>query len=74
LHGQLLRRPFVKELAHPLVEVRPGDDLIPAGHLHELQTAAALVLLAQRGERHLNVFLRFGIEQFSDRFGRQRLR
>jgi hypothetical protein len=36
-HGQLLRRAFVEQAAHPLVQFGARDDLEPAGHLHQLQ-------------------------------------
>ena len=73
LHRQLLRRALVEQPAHPLVQVRPRDDLIAAGHLDQLQPARPLVVLLQLGERRLHVFLRLGVEQLVDRLRRQRL-
>ena len=57
LHRQLLRRPLVEQLAHPLVQLRARHDLVAAGDLDDLQAARALVVGPQRRERGVDVFL-----------------
>ena len=44
LHGQLLRRPLVKQAADPLVKLGPRRDLIAAGDLGQVQAAPLLVV------------------------------
>ena len=39
LDRQLLRRPLVEQAPDPFVQVRPRDDLVAAGDLHQLQSA-----------------------------------
>ena len=73
LHRQLLRRALVEQPPHPFVQVRPGDDLVAARHLHQLQSARAVVVVLQLRDRRLDVFLRLGVEQLVDRLAGQRL-
>ena len=63
LHGQLLRRALVKQPAHPLVQLRPRDDLIAAGDLDDLQPGTVLVVGLERLHRRGDVFLRLVGEQ-----------
>jgi hypothetical protein len=44
LHRQLRRGALVEQLAHPLVELGLRRDLEPAGDLHNLQAARAIVV------------------------------
>ncbi len=74
LHRQLLRAALVEQPAHPFVQIGAGDDLIAAGHFHELQSAGPLVVLLQRSQRRLHVFLRLAVEQLAHRFQRERIR
>ena len=48
LHRELLRGPVVEQLAHPLVQLGPGHDLIAAGDFDHLQAAGRVVVGAQR--------------------------
>ena len=66
-------RALVEQPAHPLVQIGPRDDLIAAGHFHQLQSAGPLVVLLQRGERRLHVFLRLAVEQLAHRLRRERI-
>ena len=73
LHRQLLRRPLVEQLAHPLVQLGARDDLVAAGDLDELQAARPLVVGAQRRERGVDVLPRLAVEQLVQRLRRHRL-
>ena len=74
LHRQLLGASLLKQAPHPFVKVRAGDNLVPAGHFHQLQASRALIVAPELGERRVDVFLRLGIEQGSNRLRRQRFR
>ena len=69
---QLLRRPFVKQPTHPVVQLGPGDDLEAAGHLDQLQAAAVAVEAGANGlDRRLHDLERAVVDQLDDRLRRQ---
>jgi hypothetical protein len=69
LHGQLLRRPFVKQAPHPFVQLGAGHDLVTARYLDELQARTPVVVVLQCLNRRGDVFLRFVGEQLEQHSG-----
>ena len=66
-------RALVEQAADPLVQLRPGDDLIAARDFDQLETARPIVVLLERLERRLDVFLRLAFEQLEEHLRRQRI-
>jgi len=73
LQRQLLRRTLVEQLANPLIQVGPGDNLKAARNLDDLQPARTLVVGSQRGERGIHVLFGFAFKQLVEILRRQRL-
>ena len=73
LHRQLLRAALVEQPPHPFVEIRPGDDLIATGHLHQLQPARPLVVQFQLADRGQHVLFRLAVEQLEQPLRRERI-
>ena len=73
LDRQPLRGALVEQPPHPFVQLGTRDDLIAAGDFDQLQAARPIVVVLQRLERRLDVFLRLALEQLEEHLRRQRI-
>jgi hypothetical protein len=74
LHRQLGRRALVEQLADPLVQLGFRRDLVAPGNFDDLQAPGAIVVRPHGGERGVDVFLRFAVEQLVERLRRDGFR